>query len=138
MRHFSRASMLSGLAVVVLGGLGCVGLHDDRNQERSLEAVQAVCVQADPTTVKDGWGADLVIRTDGSLGVLVISLGRDGKPDRPIAEYWDPRICGMTSALDKDIVCVNGRMRRWPEFNKELVRLPFDCEMRMAPESIER
>lgn len=122
------------LMAALLTDVSCVSVLQSNRQKESLEAVEIACDQSNPEVVRDGWGTDLVIRTDDSLGVLVVSLGGDKKPDRPIEEYWNPRVCGMTSAIERDIVCVNGRMRQWPEFQHERVRLPFDCGIEKAPD----
>ena len=118
--------------VGIMGGTACVSAMQFRRMKASLETVQEVCTDAQPTVRKDGWGFDIIVLRDPIEGTLVVSPGRDNTLDRPIEEYWDPTSCDMTTSLDADIVCVNGRLRQWPELNpkaiRRLVRLPFDCE----------
>ena len=125
----ARGFLVSASIVTVLG---CVSAVQVSRQKESLEAVQLACEQKDGRARTDGWGAALIIHSDPSRGTLVASLGRDKTADRPLEEYWDPSVCNMAASLDADIVCVNGRMRQWPELNvnaqRRLLKLPLECD----------
>ena len=118
------------VATLVCCGAACVSVVQYDRVENSVDAVQAACT-SDTAPKKDGWGNDLIIIENDPRGVMVVSMGRDRSLDRPLKEYWDPSTCGMTRSLDADVVCVAGKLRRWPELSRgDLERmLPKDCDV---------
>jgi hypothetical protein len=127
--HFTPSGVILVVTLSIAAG-GCISLMQYRRLTASVDAVQAVCTGS-ARNVKDGWGHDLVVLND-SRGLMVVSMGKDGVLDRPIDEYWQPANCGVTVSDDADIVCVNGKLRQWPELARAAHErlLPRDCESR--------
>lgn len=125
------AQILVSIALTALAVTtgGCVSLVQYNNLTSSVEAVQAVCTGQEPDGY-DGYGESLHVQRDEVRGVLVVSGGRNRSLERPLEAYWTPSLCGETDTDEDDIVCVNGKMRRWPVLAKAAhdKLLPRDCD----------
>ena len=74
-----------------------------------VESLQPVYVRTLP--LKDGWGHELHVRSDGETYVLV-SAGKDGQLDR---DWLEPADAGASTQFNSDIVFRDGQFEAWPE-----------------------
>jgi len=80
-----------------------------QSAETLIESLQPAYVRALP--LKDGWGHEFHVRSDGESYVLV-SAGKDGELDRDWTELSDS---GATTQFNSDIVFSDGQFVAWPE-----------------------
>ena len=62
---------------------------------------------------KDGWGHDVLVRSD-ARGYMLVSPGKDGLEDAPGFAYG-PDDGGATDSFNADIVLADGKFVRYPE-----------------------
>ncbi len=100
---------------LIIGCCFCESAFNSKAVSESTELVQEVCSGRLDMPQSDAWGHLLQVRRGENDGIIVLSFGADGRLDRPIDEYWEIGSCGLARFPEGDIVCVNQKLRRWPE-----------------------